>query len=111
MADKIRRFKTMVMLADKPGLVTIDTIECEGKLWLVPKWLEFPDERCSRPERMVRIDQFDHQEMPGWETASLLRKPIPTAVLHGVSDEQMPTGFEIRFQPDVSLPWSDKSVH
>ncbi len=111
MTGKIRRFKTMVMLADKPEMVIADTIEFEGKLWLVPKWLEYPEERCSRPERMVRIDQFDHQEMKGWAAQVLLRTPIPTVVLRGAIGAQMPAGFEIRFQPDVSLPWPDKRLN
>src|ERR1700739_3963138 len=36
-------------------------IEHDGAVWLVPKWLPFPEQGYTQPERMIRLDQFRYQ--------------------------------------------------
>lgn len=114
MAAKLRKLKTLVPLADKPEIVIADTVRYRGKLWLVPKWLEYPAERCSRPERMVRIDHLAVQALDrskGFPADFQLGVPIPTAVLRGPIGEGTFPEYEILLQPDAVLPWSETSAN
>jgi hypothetical protein len=107
--------KTMVGLADKPQLVRADTIRYDGKLWIVPKWLSFPAEKCSRPERIVRIDHLPHQETDrneqDYPVDFILNVPIPTAAFRGPVDEKTAAEYEIHFSPDIKIPVSDKRIN
>jgi hypothetical protein len=47
--------KTAVQIADDGQLGACDTIEHEGKLWLVPKWHGNFDEGIEWPERIICV--------------------------------------------------------
>jgi hypothetical protein len=42
-----------------------DAIEHEGKLWLVPKWLEKRSEGWRSPARIIRFDNLEHTASVG----------------------------------------------
>jgi hypothetical protein len=49
-----KTYKVIVGFED--GVLTdCPAIDYQGAIWLVPKWLPFPNE-----ERMIRLDQFQH---------------------------------------------------
>ena len=75
--------KCLVGLSD--GMViTIDGIEHEGKLWLVPGWLEHPKEPHAIPERIIRFDCFPHQvSQEGGLDYENIQLPIPESALLG----------------------------
>jgi hypothetical protein len=50
---KIYKTAAYVITESEPGYVLIDTIEYEGKFWLVPMWVEKPLEGWKAPERLV----------------------------------------------------------
>ena len=47
--------KTLVQISDDGMLLACDTIEYEGKLWLVPDWLTGPVENSERPARIICV--------------------------------------------------------
>ena len=50
-----------------------DAIKYDGKLWLVPQWLDEPGRGTTKPRRMIRIDSLPHQPMtnePGRRAAA-----------------------------------------
>ena len=62
-----------------------DTIEHEGKLWLVPEWLEVPSAEVKTPKRMVCIADLQYQVLkPGAPYGDfLLKESMPKDVLDG----------------------------
>jgi hypothetical protein len=85
----------MVGLSD--GMViTCDGINHEGKLWLVPQWLEHPTEPIAIPERIIRFDCFQHQaNLKGGLDYQNIQLPIPESALLG----PMPSGIEYVDRP------------
>lgn len=55
-----------------------DAIEYDGKLWLVPHWLEVLEHKVSKPARMIRFDNQPHQDVWGSKLADyFLKEPLP----------------------------------
>jgi hypothetical protein len=103
--------KTLMGFSDGDGTMFLaDTIEYEGKYWLVPQWLEAPAEGWKRPARIVSLAPLKHQKstMPGIDF--VLNVPIPKAVFDG----EVPTGSGAQYvvieRPDISLP-TPKGIH
>lgn len=72
---------------DNGEMPLIDTIEHEGGLWLVPKWLETPYPNMHRPARIIRMDALVlHRHGDIYNNGVEIRKldgPVPRAVLDG----------------------------
>lgn len=83
-------------------VVTCDGIAHEGKLWLVPSWLEHPTEPIAIPERIIRFDNFPYQEdLGGGLDYQNIQLPIPESALLG----PMPPGIEFVDRPqNLSVP-------
>jgi hypothetical protein len=48
-------FITLVRQADDDEIVACDTIEHEGKFWLVPEWLTGPIAGTEKPARLIGL--------------------------------------------------------
>ena len=83
-------------------VVTCDGIKHDGKLWLVPKWLEHPTESIAMPERIIRFDCFPHQaDQEGGLDYQNIQLPISESALLG----PMPPGIEFVDRPQsLSVP-------
>jgi len=44
------------------GMSVLDTIEHEGRKWLVPFWLTDESSGLSKPERIICLDLLPHQK-------------------------------------------------
>lgn len=78
-------YKVIVMM-ENGTMATCAGIEHEGAVWLVPKWLPFPDEGYTKPERMIRLDQFRHQRLDPPATG-----PGPMKGADYIVNDQLPT--------------------
>jgi hypothetical protein len=100
--------KTFV-LTDDGEARTVDTIEHEGKLWLVPYWLETPLPGVRKPIRLIRMDSLPHQflghDLFGYDLYKLeLSDPMPIAVLNGETvQSRSGTLFDVVEAPDISI--------
>jgi hypothetical protein len=72
--------------ADSGQLFIGDVIEHEGKLWLVPEWLEGPTKSTARPARILCLDGMhlgeprpQYQHRMDW----VLSTPLHTDILEG----------------------------
>jgi hypothetical protein len=84
----VKIFKTAVLVEDGGDLLQCDTIEYEGKLWLVPEWLEVPTQRMTMPTRIIGLDRSLFQKpSPKYPVDYFLSCPLPKAVFYG----QIPT--------------------
>ena len=94
--QKTRRLA--VAVACENTLWTIDGVERDGKLWLVPKWIDYPQEQVSQPTLMIRFDNLRYQGPSGLHDY-VLAHPIPRFVLDGETTEGYETlsGKQITF--------------
>jgi hypothetical protein len=84
-------------------------IDFEGAIWLVPKWLPYPSEGYTKPERMIQLDQFRHQRFdppatgPGPFAGAdfALSDPLPKLLFFGDLSQQLRDKYAVRTRPDV----------
>ena len=98
-------YQTLIYFEVGAGTFLIDTIEYDGKMWLVPRWLEAPSEGWKTPARIILLDSRDRQTAPAdFEADFVRRSPIPKDVFEG----RIPKGSEDEFvvieRPDVKIP-------
>ena len=101
-----RKIFTAMFGNDTDGIVhKCDAIEYDGKLWLVPHWLEVLQQRVSKPARMIRFDNQPHQALCGSKFGDyLLNGPVPKALLERTTPGQPIAGFEYVELPDIEIP-------
>ncbi len=99
-------FTTMVSLDDSGEISKCDTIEYEGKMWLVPHWLESPAQGWKTPTRIVCLDGLPHQKTPGSPFGDfVLTYPIPKALLlSGQVPKQSKFVIVVVESPDIRIP-------
>ena len=97
--------KTLATIEGVIGLVSIDTIEYDGGLWLVPKWLDNLSKGYSTPERIIRLDFLAH------DTHALdspfqfsLRYSIPKEAFDGPNPNKNASAFVVLLAPDIRFP-------
>jgi len=91
----------------KSTICHIETINFEGKTWLVPEWLDNKAEGWTTPKRIFRpLAKAAYQQRVAdlsGDLSELLTSPIPISVLNG----QIPPGRENEFvvveRPDVKI--------
>ena len=102
-------FKTNFLLQDPDGIAWMtvaDTISFEGKLWLVPKWLENPTLGYSTPGRSIRLDNLEYSQ--GWNAGVrdyTLHDALPRSLIY---DDPIPLKlrrqYEVRESLNVPFP-------
>src|ERR1700723_3264895 len=87
--------------SDGGGIFTVDTIEYDKKLWLVPEWLDVPAQGVSKPRRIIRMDLLRFQKMTNtaYHLDYILNDYMPKAVLDGRAPAELAARYEI-----VELP-------
>ena len=94
---------------DINNLYRVDTVEWNGRLWLVPNWIEAHATRERQPIRIIAMDRLPHWRMDGEEGVDFqLGVLIPRCVFDG----QLPPGsdqyFEIVESPPFRIPLRDE---
>jgi len=90
---------------------TIDTIEHEGSLWLVPKWKYSKDARWMSPEVVIPMPKgYTHigQGEAGKSSRTgtwhyMIQDPIPKAVLDGTANWAELARYGARAGPDIQI--------
>jgi len=100
----LKIYKTEFLLSDVPsgGVYKCDTIEHEGRMWLVPDWISYPTKGTMQPIRIICLDLLQHQKTP-WRTDGVdfvLNKAIPKAVLDGAKA----VGYVVVENPSIEVP-------
>lgn len=94
--------KTLVPMDE--GLISFDTIEYEGMLWLVPQWIDTPRKGWSRPVRIVCLTILPYgRAPPGWPDQYTLQNPIPKDVLNGQVPPQLAAQYVVIESPDIEF--------
>jgi hypothetical protein len=109
MADS-RVFKVIIGFED--GTVgDCPAYEYQGAIWLVPKWLPFPNEGYTKPERMIRLDQFQYQQFdppppaPGPFAGAdfAINDPLPKALLNGELTPELKNKYVVLDRPNAKF--------
>src|ERR1700730_6943792 len=91
--------KTLVMREDDGALIAADTIEYEGKLWIVTEWLEGPTKGTEWPARIICLDGLPlGRPGPQYQMDYALQTPLSKAVLEGRAVAQ---GLVVIDRPDI----------
>jgi hypothetical protein len=101
---KIKRTLVAVEGMSLGELERWDTIEYEGKLWLVPYWLDNPSKGTSRPGRIVCLSLLEHDVGDGPHGISYtLRQPMPKFVVDGQTPPEAAGKFVIVENPPIQV--------
>jgi hypothetical protein len=96
--------KTLITFTDANlGIILkCDTIEFEGKYWLVPEWLENATTGKMQPLRIICLDLLPHQKTSLVDF--VLNDPIPKCVFDGEIPVETTLNFQIVESPQI---WVD----
>jgi len=101
-------FKTMMSFSDvAEGIIyKMDTIEYQGKMWLVPEWLDSPLRGWRMPARIICLDVLPHQKTSGTNAPAdfVLNHGIPKSVCDGQIQTQAEDLFVVIERPDIKFP-------
>ena len=101
-------YKTLLAPEGRGSLDLCDTIEHEGHMWLVPKWLVAPEEGWRRPERIILLDSLPHQKTGFGGADYLLSGPLAKAALEGHDQSSLGPEYTVILEPDITLPGGEK---
>jgi len=93
--------------SDDGNTYSIDTIEFEGGLWLVPRWFVTPYPQMYKPARMIRMDTLTHnlvgEDLVPGVTVYAIDDPIPKSVLDGTSPSPPGQRFVVLMAPELMI--------
>lgn len=106
-ADDRTVYSVIVKFSDDGSLAQCAAVRHDGKLWLVPEWIDDPAAPLMRPERMVCIEGLPLK--PGGTLGSrtfdwILRPEIPKAVLTGALPPPPDWPLPVVARPDLAFP-------
>jgi hypothetical protein len=90
--------KTVIQQWDDGSILLCDTIEWQGKLWLVPEWLAGPEPRTERPARIIGLHGLMLQKAhPPYQADYMLGTPLSKDTLAGGTAQ----GLDVIQAPDI----------
>ena len=96
-------FKVLVTYSDIGQIDKADAIKYQGKIWLVPHWLEYPALGVKKPVRIVHLGPHGLKpcQFAGcrYMAEAML---VPKSVLDGHSQPLAP--IEVVESPEISIP-------
>jgi len=99
-------FKRTMVLTREGSVGTFDTIEYEGALWFVTKWMHSRSAGAQRPERIVRLDRHDLAPAPDHPGIDfLLQSPVPKSVFDMAISPAALNGYSVVDRPKIMFPY------
>ncbi len=97
-------FKTQVSWVRPKKTLTADTIEYDGKLWIVPKWIEYVAIGRMQPVRIIRLDILPHEKQePDAPHDFVLKVAIPRTVYERGVQKKYRSDFEVVESPSIFI--------
>jgi hypothetical protein len=94
----VKILKTLILMAEDGAILACDTIEHEGKLWLVPEWLEGPIAGTERPARIIGLHGLPLQKpSPNYQADYSLPIPLSRDTLAGGTEQ----GLDVIEAPEI----------
>ena len=100
----MKTLKAVIFVEGGNAIFAADVIRYKGKRWIVPQWLENPSEGWKTPERIVCLDNLQHQKLPRGDARGdfAVNVPIPRSVLFGPDLPAANSGYVVVRRPKVS---------
>jgi hypothetical protein len=98
MAVKI--YKAMVIVGGDVCLM--DVIEYAGGFWLVPKWLDYPAQKVTKPVRIVSLATLPHQRGRA-SPEFVVDGPVPKYVFDGRVPSSEAGKYIVVEAPDILI--------
>lgn len=92
-------FKVRVFIEDEIG--TCDGIEWQGKLWLVPLWIDSKGSPGSTPLRAIRFDTLPHRSVNFEGLRYWIDAPLPKSLFSTEGPSTPMPGFEVEVMPGI----------
>jgi hypothetical protein len=107
----VKILKSIVIRPATGRIDKMDTIEFEGKLWLVPHWLDEPIRKVTKPARLIRMDLLPHQSMAGtgYGADFVVSYRIPKELFELTPLKEQLPGYEVLELPELEFPMADKT--
>ena len=103
----MRILKVIVQIADDKSNGMCDAIEHEGRIWLVPHWLESPTRAETKPSRLIPLDILQHQTLPAgnpYGADYIVNDPMPKQLFDETIPTQLAKLFQVVESPDIVIP-------
>jgi hypothetical protein len=101
----VRIFVSVVWCGN--GVLEVDAIKHDGRVWLVPNWLDHVDEGYMTPERIVGLHAIRHRQLEpplkDYEVDYLVNETVPEAVLSGEPSNEQVKKYDIQMRPDIRV--------
>lgn len=99
-------FSALIFFSDVPDgcIYKIDAISYQGKMWLVPEWLDNPLGGWRKPARLICLDVLPHQESPGGPSDFVVNVGIPKYLCNDQNPPKPEDGFVVIDRPDIVFP-------
>lgn len=100
-------YSVIVKFKDDGSLAQCAAVRHDGRLWLVPEWIDDPAAPLMRPERMVCIEGLplkDGGTLGARKFDWILRPEIPKAVLTGPLPPPPDWPLPVVARPDLPFP-------
>lgn len=94
---------------ERQDIQSMDVIEFDGQLWLVPEWLDAQDEKDEKavlPARIVLLDALPHIRPYGSDIV-VVSGPVPKSVLEGRVPADLEAEYIVKERPDIPPPLPD----
>jgi hypothetical protein len=92
------------------ALHNADAIEYQGKLWLVPHWLDMPAQGVTMPARIVRFDNLRYDDVRSTNLGDfVVTMSMPKELFETQSPKQPITGYEYLELPEIRIPLAAKA--
>ena len=99
----MRVMKTTIQCEDGSQRVC-DTIQHDGKLWLVPAWVDDASQPYSRPVRLIGMSGLKYWSMPMHSAVDfVVEDRVPEAILQGTALTEPEVPYVILERPDVRI--------
>lgn len=98
------------MIAVGNDLEKCDVIEHGFQLWLVPYWLDSPEEGWTAPARIICLSKLSHNEASFADCRWVVSHPIPRGVLDGTATAAEAARFHVIERPPIRFQ-GPRGVH
>jgi hypothetical protein len=112
--SETKTFKAAFPLEGESHVFQCTAIEFEGRIWLVPNWLSSPDGKYTMPERIILLEQFQHQRLdPPGPTGEnfVVNVPIPKALFEGRVSHELKEKYVVIERPDIKFQMGGNTIH
>ncbi|WGF89886.1 hypothetical protein [Marinivivus vitaminiproducens] len=88
------------------ALRTVETIEHNGVLWLVPEWIEYTADGCMRPLRIISLESIWHDYTPKGAIQVVVHNSLPDDLMPPAPAVEIAKIAKVIDLPDIwfSLP-------